>query len=209
MRFSARSLSIVISCSAFALAPSFAGCDSGSGSSGGGSTTGTTTDGRFHPSPDGTHVSEKAACDALVKEQQKQLLALHCVGTGQTCPSFLRAEFQTACMEYDQGSVTGCIAYYVQQTTCDALKAAVDDCVITAYPGTEPAGCPAGGTGGTGGTTSSGGTGGVGGATGGTGGVGGATGGATTGGGGIGGVGGSTSSGGTGGMTSSGGTGGV
>lgn len=207
MRSSARGLSFGISCCAVALAPSFAGCGDGGGGSGGGSSSTSTTDGRVHPSPNGTHTSEKDACDALIKEQQKQLLALHCISTGQTCPSFLRSEFQTACLEYDQGSVAGCIAYYDQQTTCDALKAAVDDCVITAYPGTEPAGCPTGGTGGTGGVGgSTGGTGGVGGATGGggTGGVGGATGG-----GGTGGVGGSTSSGGTGGMTSSGGAGGL
>ena len=121
----------------------FAACDSGPSGPGGGQTTTDTGDGKYRPEANGVHISEKAACDALVDHQQKQLLALHCVGTGQTCPSFLRSEFKTACMESDQGSVTGCIQYYDQQNTCDALKAAIDDCVITAYPGTEPNGCPA------------------------------------------------------------------
>lgn len=145
-------------------------CDSGPSGSGGGSNTTTTGDGKYHPPSNGTHISEKEACEALVDKQGDLLLDLHCVGTGQTCPSFLRAQFQTACMEYDQGSVAGCLSYYAEQTSCDALKAAIEACVITPYPGTEPNGCPmmdagTGGMGGTGGqsTTSTGGMGGTGG----------------------------------------------
>ncbi|MFO0588547.1 MAG: hypothetical protein U0441_13445 [Polyangiaceae bacterium] len=189
MVVSSRSLS---SLGTFALtaALSLFGCGDGGSGGSSGTTTTTTTDNRYHPPADGTHVTEKSACEALVNKQEKKLLALKCVGTGQVCPGFLRSEFSTECMEYDEGSVAGCIAYYDQQTTCDGLKAAIDDCVITAYPGTEPAGCSDISTGGTGGTTttSSGGTGG------------------TTA---SGGTGGSTSSGGTGGTTASGGTGGV
>lgn len=180
---------------ALAGALSLFGCGDGGSGDGSGSSTTTTTDHRYHPTADGTHITEKSACDALVNKQEKKLLALKCIGTGQVCPGFLRSEFSTACMEYDQGSVAGCIAYYDQQTTCDGLKAAIESCVVTAYPGTEPNGCsdiPTGGTGGTT-TTSSGGTGGAGGTTS------------------SGGTGGTTSSGGTGGATtsSSGGTGGV
>jgi hypothetical protein len=156
---SSRSLVSGVSAAAFLVAVSFAGCGGGGGdtSGGAGTTTGDSGDGKYHATPDGVHITEKAACDALVKKQETKLLDLHCVGTGQTCPSFLRAEFQTPCMEYDQGSVEGCIAYYDQQYTCDALKNSFDNCVVTPYPGTEPAGCPTttGGTGGTGGTTTS------------------------------------------------------
>ena len=43
---------------------------------------------------------------------------------------------------HDQGSVDGCVAYYNAQDTCEALADAVSLCVVTAYPGTEPNGCP-------------------------------------------------------------------
>jgi hypothetical protein len=161
-----RPLTVRISFAGVAVALAFAGCDGGSssGSAGSAGTTGTDGgDGKYHPAPNGNHVTEKEACEALVDRQSSRLLDLSCVGTGQTCPSFLRAQFQTACMEYDRGSVDGCIAYYDQQASCEALKEAFDACVITAYPGTEPAGCPviAGGAAGTGGTTTTGGTGGT------------------------------------------------
>jgi hypothetical protein len=192
MLFRTRSLAFVVLGSSVLAAWAFGGCggDGGSGGSAGAG-GGTTTDGKYHPTPNGQHVSEKAACDQLTNEQGKLLLGLGCVGTGQTCPAFLRSQFTTACMEYDQGSVDGCIAYYNQQNSCNALKNAIDTCVVTPYPGTEPAGCPTGtgGTGGTGGstttTTSMGGTGG-------TGGTGGSTTTTTTSMGGTGGTGGST-----------------
>lgn len=210
----ARLLSSTLGLGLLAMAFSFAGCGDGGGSgSGGGSGTTTTTDGKYHPAADGAHVTEKVACDALVAKQEKKLLALGCVGTGQTCPGFLRSQFQTACMEYDQGSVSGCLAYYDQQSTCAALKNAIEACVVTPYPGTEPAGCSdihTGGTGGAGGTTITGGAGGTT-ITGGTGGTGGTTGGGGTGG--TGGAGGTTTSsggaGGAGGMTGTAGSAGM
>ena len=64
------------------------------------------------------------------------------MGTSPTCPSLLRADFGTACMEYDQGSVEGCIDHYNDAKTCDTLALNADDCRITPYPGTEPTGCP-------------------------------------------------------------------
>jgi len=194
MHVRTRSLGFGLGCFSALLALTFAGCDGGgpSGPGGGSSTTGDSGDGKYHPEPNGTHISETAACAMLVKRQETRLLALSCVGTGQTCPSFLRAQFTTACMEYDKGSVEGCLAYYDQQSSCAAVRASFDNCVITPYPGTEPAGCPpmpdggSGGSGGTGGATTTG-TGGAGGTgtttgSGGTGGV------APTGGGGAGGV---------------------
>lgn len=202
MSLRTRSLRFALSAFSASLALAYAGCDSGGSSSTGGTTTGTDTgDGHYHPEPNGTHITEKAACDALVNVQGKQLLALSCVGTGQTCPAFLRSEFKTACMEYDEGSVSGCIAYYKEQTSCDGLKNAIEACIVTSYPGTEPAGCPlpdgGGGTGGTGGTMT--GSGGTMTGTGGTGGTMTGTGGTMTG------SGGATSGSGTGGGMSSGG----
>lgn len=107
-------------------------------------TTGTpdASDGRYHPPANGVHVSEEAACKALTDEHGKRLIALQCTGTTHLCPEFLRAQFTTACLEYDEGSVQGCIAYYGEATTCDELRKAIDDCAITPYPGTEPKGCP-------------------------------------------------------------------
>jgi hypothetical protein len=171
-----RSVPLSVTSFAAVLSVAIAGCDGGSSTTGGTPTTTTDTgDGKYYPPTNGAKISEKAACDALTGKQEDQLLALKCVGTGQTCPSFLRAQFQTPCMEYDEGSVQGCIAYYLEQKSCDALKNAIDSCVVTPYPGTEPAGCPMmdGGMGGMGGNGGNGGTGGNIGGAGGTGGAGG------------------------------------
>jgi hypothetical protein len=107
------------------------------------SATGDASDGRYHPEPDGTHVSESSACAALQTAQDAKLMSIMgCVGTTRTCPALLRVEFATECMEYDQGSVDGCIEYYNASPSCDALRDRIADCVVTPYPGTEPAGCP-------------------------------------------------------------------
>ena len=45
-------------------------------------------------------------------------------------------------MESDDGSVTGCIDYLKSQKTCETVNTALTNCAVTAYPGTEPAGCP-------------------------------------------------------------------
>jgi hypothetical protein len=99
-------------------------------------------DGRYRPLGNNTHVSEAAACDALSKAQGSRVQALGCNITTRTCPALLRVEFLVACMEYDEGSVQGCIDYYQTKKNCTDLKAAIDDCVVTAFPGTEPNGCP-------------------------------------------------------------------
>ncbi|MCC6558424.1 MAG: hypothetical protein IT372_36250 [Polyangiaceae bacterium] len=102
-------------------------------------------DGKVYPEPSGVHTTETAACDALIAAYEARYSSLGCtVGTMRTCPNFIRAQVGgTQCLEYDQGTVDGCIAYYNEQTTCDALAAAANACVVTAYPGTEPNGCPA------------------------------------------------------------------
>jgi len=99
-------------------------------------------DGRYHPPPNGTHITEDAACNALSSAQSSKGLMLGCVVTVRMCPQLVRSEFTTACMEYDQGSVQGCVDHYNEQTSCPDFNTAVKDCVVTPYPGTEPAGCP-------------------------------------------------------------------
>ena len=99
-------------------------------------------DGRYYPPGNNTHISEAAACDALASAQDARVQALKCPITTRTCPSLLRVEFLVACLEYDEGSVQGCIDYYQTKKTCPELKEALDSCVVTAFPGTEPYGCP-------------------------------------------------------------------
>lgn len=130
-----RPLLVLVSCLAL-LACSSTDTDSSAAA------TGDASDGRYHPDPSGVHVAEEAACEALREAQENKRMSLNCVGTTRTCPSLLRAEFSTECMEYDQGSVDGCIDYYNKSPSCAELSKRVKDCVVTPYPGTEPAGCP-------------------------------------------------------------------
>lgn len=97
-------------------------------------------DGKVHPPPNGVHITEQQACTALQDAIQAQALTLGCSTTVRPCPTYLRAQFQTACMEYDEGSVTGCVAYYQSVSSCAELDPTI--CVVIPYPGTEPAGCP-------------------------------------------------------------------
>jgi hypothetical protein len=101
-------------------------------------------DGKIHPEPNGVHVSEDAACQALLNGYEARYAALGCtVGTMRTCPSLVRAQVGGAmCVEYDEGSVQGCVEHYAKQTSCEALALSVDECVITAYLDTAPNGCP-------------------------------------------------------------------
>lgn len=99
-------------------------------------------DGKYHAPASGEHTTETLACSSLVDGHGKQMLSLGCISTSRTCPGFLRTQFGADCLEYDKGSVDGCLAYFKTMTTCQDLSAALDGCVITSYPGTAPAGCP-------------------------------------------------------------------
>jgi hypothetical protein len=99
-------------------------------------------DGKYRPPGNGQRTTEALACQALVDSHSQTLLTLGCAGTSRTCPSFLRAEFGADCLEYDKGSVDGCVAYYESKTTCADLATALDACVITDFEGSAPAGCP-------------------------------------------------------------------
>jgi hypothetical protein len=111
------------------------GMPASSGGSGG-------DDGKVHPATNGTAISETVACSTLNMAQSAQITALACVATSVDCPDLLRFEFGTACMEYDQGSVAGCVAYYATATTCDALQTAIGVCAVAPVAGSAPTGCP-------------------------------------------------------------------
>lgn len=96
-------------------------------------------DGRFRPDPSGVHTTETAACALLQGAFQERSAALKCSKTIRTCPEFLRVQFGTACMEYDEGTVQACVDHYRSRSSCELL---VDsECVVAPYPGTEPGGC--------------------------------------------------------------------
>jgi hypothetical protein len=97
-------------------------------------------DGKYHPAPSGVHVSEDEACATVLGAFPDRALALGCTTTIRPCPNFLRTQYSTACMEYDEGTVVGCAQYFGERADCSEL---LDDaCVLQPFPGTEPAGCP-------------------------------------------------------------------
>ena len=65
---------------------------------------------------------------------------LDCVMTKPTCPNLLRAHYQPACMQYDQGTVAGCVQYFSEKFLCPDLDSG--QCVLVGYPETAPSGCP-------------------------------------------------------------------
>jgi len=99
-------------------------------------------DGTFHPPASGERTTEAIACKMLIDTHGNQMLMQGCVGTSPTCPAYLRSEFGADCLQYDKGSVDGCLAYFKDKTTCDELRPALQTCVITAYTDSAPAGCP-------------------------------------------------------------------
>lgn len=118
------------------------GCSDEAETSGGGS-GGAAGDGKIYPPTNGVHISEAEACQQLKAAQDQRRSAIEgCILTTRSCPDLLVVQFSVACMEYDQGSVQGCVDHYAQAADCDALKAAINDCVVTPYEGSEPAGCP-------------------------------------------------------------------
>ncbi|MDI3287522.1 hypothetical protein [Polyangium sp. 15x6] len=99
-------------------------------------------DGRFRPPASGERTTEDDACNTLIDAHSDRMLSLGCVGSSRTCPGFLRAEFSAECLQYDKGSVDGCLEFYKAKATCEDLIPALEGCVITAYTDTAPAGCP-------------------------------------------------------------------
>ena len=124
-----------------ALALPLAACGSDSGDGGAGATA-DASDGRYHPAGNGKAMTEQAACLALSNARQAKAKDLACSATTRPCPTFLRAQFPgNDCAQYDEGSVSGCVAYYDGKATCDALAAAVTDCAVAPLSGTHSDGC--------------------------------------------------------------------
>ncbi len=114
--------------------------DDGSSSTAG---SGGMGDGKYHPAPNGTRISEMEACERLktALEQRATKLNFKCTATTlPICPNLLRRIFNPACMEYDEGSVDGCVEFYGELLECSELNG--EGCMVTPYPGSEPAGCP-------------------------------------------------------------------
>ena len=120
------------------------GCGSSDEDSGDSEPTEDASDGNYHPMTEsGVPTTEDLACQRLIDGAGDKLLALGCPGTSPICPDFLRSQFVTACLEYDEGSVSGCVEYIKGKKTCDAVRTALTECAITPFAGSEPAGCPA------------------------------------------------------------------
>ena len=115
------------------------GAGAGTGGSGAGGDGG---DGKYHPPGNGVPMSEADACNALSQAMDADNTALMCPSTTRPCPALLRAEFTTSCLQYDQGSVQGCVAYYAAAMACDSLAAAIAACAVTPIDGSAPKGCP-------------------------------------------------------------------
>jgi hypothetical protein len=99
-------------------------------------------DGKLRPPPTGERMTEGAACAALSDAHTKQMLSVGCAGTTRTCPSLLRIQSGSDCVEYDKGSLDACIAFINDQPTCSEVAASIDECIVYAYPASAPAGCP-------------------------------------------------------------------
>jgi hypothetical protein len=107
------------------------------------SATGGGGDGKFHPPTNSKKISEAAACEAVAKIIDKVAADLQCLPyTAQTCPSMLRSLYMPHCMQYDEGTVKGCVDFYNKFTKPDDCSRLLpDSCVLVGYPDTAPNGC--------------------------------------------------------------------
>lgn len=121
---------------AMALSLACSGDDEGSQSS----AQGGMDDGKIRPDPNGVHITEAEACDRLQTAYAQRRFDLQCASqTVQACPGFVRVVYDPDCVEFDEGSVQGCIDHWNDQHHCDLLIP--DECIATTYPGTVSAGC--------------------------------------------------------------------
>jgi hypothetical protein len=92
------------------------------------------------PEANGVMISEEEACDKLLDAFSTGRTAACGTSTLPACPQFLRSMYQPNCMQYDEGAVNGCVDYFKKLKVCDDFIA--EDCGVTNYPETAPAGCP-------------------------------------------------------------------
>jgi len=102
----------------------------------------TPSDGKIRPPPNGEHIAEAVACKALSDAHSKTLLTVGCAGTARSCPGLLRTQSGADCLEYDKGSLDGCVAHIESQMACADVNAAIEACIVFAYAESAPAGCP-------------------------------------------------------------------
>jgi hypothetical protein len=126
----------------FALGAIFAIGNAGCGDSGTGGSGGAGDDGKFHPTANGSAVDESAGCAEMRDTLSDRGLELGCVTTLPTCPGFVRSVGGADCLQYDAGTVDGCVAYYGEATDCDDLLARADNCAFEPIADSSPAGCP-------------------------------------------------------------------
>ena len=96
-------------------------------------------DTRYHPPPNGVRISETEACMQLQTILDQKIDDLGCTMTKPTCPNLIRSYYQPACMQYDQGTVAGCVEYFAEKFQCELLDAG--ECVLVGYPETAGMGC--------------------------------------------------------------------
>ncbi len=100
-------------------------------------------DGKFHPPANGTPLSEADACSALLTALTNKRNALpSCIFTVRTCPSLVQAVGGEPCLQYDEGTIAGCVSYYGDAVDCADLMSRSDDCAFEAIEASAPAGCP-------------------------------------------------------------------
>lgn len=90
-------------------------------------------------------MNEEAACEALrsaLSSKLQSFQASGCVMTVRTCPSLVQFVGGEPCLQYDQGTVQGCVTYFQESASCEELKTRADDCAFEAIDGSAPAGCP-------------------------------------------------------------------
>ena len=98
-------------------------------------------DGKLRPEPNGVRISEQDACDRMRGAVDAAAQLMNCTKTLRACPNFLRVTYTTQCSEFDEGSVQGCVDHWSSITNgCEFLDE--NDCVVTYYPESAPAGCP-------------------------------------------------------------------
>lgn len=122
---------LVIACSG---SPVTAAGGAGTGGTGG-------VDDNVYPPGNGVHVAEASACDALLAGYDQRRQLLNCTGTVPICPSLLRSKSGAQCLLWDEGSVEGCIDFYEEAKTCEALRDHFDRCVPDFVEGSGGAGC--------------------------------------------------------------------
>jgi hypothetical protein len=62
------------------------------------------------------------------------------------CPDYIRGSVpgKEACLQYDEGTILGCVEFYHSFTKCEEFK--TRPCIIAYFKGSAPLGCPDAGT---------------------------------------------------------------